>query len=267
MFKNIIIGQYIPGTSMIHGMDPRAKLIVVFVFIINLFIANQFVSFSLLTLYVLGAFFLSKVPIRFFLKGLRLIAIIIVVTFLLHLFMTREGEPLFSVGFLTVYEGGVKQGAMISLRLFLLVVMTSMLTLTTTPIALTDGLESLFNPLKKFGVPVYEFALMMSISLRFIPTLLMETEKIMKAQMARGANFLHGSLVKRVKAFVPVLVPLFIQAFKRADELATAMESRGYQGGAERTRFRQQNWRGLDTFVLLTVVALMFIVLALRWLS
>ncbi|RNA66199.1 energy-coupling factor transporter transmembrane component T family protein [Alteribacter keqinensis] len=264
MFDNIIIGQYVPRESVIHRMDPRAKLICLFVFMIVLFVGNRITALVPGIFFVMAAFLLAQIPLRFFAKGLRIIAIIIFITFILHLFMTREGDVLFQGGWITLHEGALTQASLIALRLLLLVILASMLTLTTTPIDLTDGLEKLFGPLKKIGVPAHELALTMSIALRFIPTLLGETEKIVKAQMARGASFSEGSLVKRAKALVPLLVPLLIQSFKRAEDLATAMEARGYDGSANRTKYRQLHWKRSDTLMLVITVLTGVVIFLLR---
>ncbi|WP_026688594.1 energy-coupling factor transporter transmembrane component T family protein [Alteribacter aurantiacus] len=264
MFDNLIIGQYVPRESVIHRMDPRAKLVCLFLFMIVLFIGNRIIALLPGILFVAVAFWLAQIPLRFFAKGLRLIVIIITITFILHLFMTREGNVLVDIGWLTIYEGALTQASLIAVRLFLLVILASMLTLTTTPIDLTDGLETLFGPLKKIGVPAHELALTMSIALRFIPTLLGETEKIVKAQLARGASFSEGSLVKRAKALIPLLVPLLIQSFKRAEDLATAMEARGYDGSSERTKYRELTWKRSDTFMLMVTILTGVMILILR---
>lgn len=251
MMDKMIFGRYIPVDSLIHRMDPRAKLILVFAFVAIVFIANNVVTYSILTVYCLLMVFSSKVPLRFIIRGLQIVLWLILFTFILHLFFTKEGDILFKWGIFTIYEGGLRQGIFISLRFFLLILMTSLLTLTTTPIEITDGLEALLHPLKKIKFPVHELALMMSISLRFIPTLMEETDKIMKAQTARGVDFSSGSIKERVKSLIPLLIPLFINSFKRAEELAIAMEARGYKGGEGRTKYRQLNWSGLDTGILL----------------
>jgi energy-coupling factor transport system permease protein len=196
---------------------------------------------------------LSKISIRFIMSGLKPVLWLVVFTLLLHLFLTKEGNLLFQWGWIEVYEEGIKQGLFISLRFFLLILMTSLLTLTTTPIEITDGLEELLGPLKKVKFPVHELALMMSISLRFIPTLMQETDKIMKAQSARGVDFTGGPVKDRVKAIIPLLIPLFISSFKRAEELAIAMEARGYRGGEGRTKYRQLSWGARDTSMLLAL--------------
>ncbi|WP_280772158.1 energy-coupling factor transporter transmembrane component T family protein [Salipaludibacillus daqingensis] len=262
MFDNVIIGQYVPRNSLVHKIDPRAKLLAILLFIIFLFISRHPVVLSLAIVITGTTFILAKIPFRYYIKGMRFIAILIFFTFLLHLFMTREGTVIVDWPWLTVYSGGVVEGSLIALRLFLLVLMASLLTLTTTPIDLTDGMERLMKPLKRIRVPTHELALMMSIALRFIPTLLGETSKIVKAQMARGANFSEGSLWKRLKSLIPILIPLFVQSFKRAEDLAIAMEARGYGGGEGRTKFRQLRWKRNDSiaigvfvmFALLTIV-------------
>lgn len=262
MFDNVIIGQYVPRESMIHRMDPRAKILAIFIFIVFLFISRHPIVLTLAVALTGVTFLLANIPFRYYIKGMRFIAIIIFITFLLHLFMTNEGTILLDLSWITVYSGGVIEGSLIALRLFLLVLMASLLTLSTTPVDLTDGLECLLKPLEAIRVPTHELALMMSIALRFIPTLLEETSKIVKAQMARGANFSKGSLWARLKALVPILVPLFVQSFNRAEDLATAMEARGYNGGKGRTKFRQLRWKRVDTvtmgvflsFALITVL-------------
>ncbi|MCM3654955.1 energy-coupling factor transporter transmembrane component T family protein [Metabacillus litoralis] len=264
MMDSMIIGKYVPGHSLIHRMDSRAKLVMIFAFVFIVFLANNLLTYLVLGLFTLLIVLLTKLPVRFLLKGLRPILWIILFTFILHLIVTKEGDILFDLGFFRIYEEGLKQGIYISLRFLYLILMTTILTLTTTPIEITDGMESLLSPFKKLGLPVHELALMMSISLRFIPTLMEETDKIAKAQMARGADFTSGPIKDRLKAVVPLLVPLFISAFKRAEELATAMEARGYQGGEGRTKLRQLKWKMLDTSVLTLLVALGLVLLYLR---
>jgi len=257
---NIIIGQYVPVQSVIHRMDPRSKLIAVFAFVIIVFIANNWISYAVLVAITCVAILLSKVPLRFIYKGLRPILFIIVLTFLLNAFFTRSGHELFGYGWFQLTTGGLRQAALISIRLLMIVISTTLLTLTSTPIDITDGLEMLLGPLKKIRFPVHEFALMMSISLRFIPTLMEETEKIMKAQTARGVEFSSGPLVQRVKAILPLLIPLFISAFRRAEDLAMAMEARGYRGDEGRTKLRVFHW-GLSDSSLLVIIFLLIPVL------
>ncbi|MEA3319874.1 MAG: energy-coupling factor transporter transmembrane protein EcfT [Bacillota bacterium] len=264
MMNNLIIGRYVPGTSLIHRIDPRAKLLLVFIFVMVVFLANNVWGYAMLAAFTLTIVLLTRIPVPFILKGLKPILWIIIFTMLFHVFLTKEGNLLFEVGFIEVYEEGIIQAIFISLRFLFLITITTILTLTTTPIEVTDGMETLFGPFKKVGVPVHELALMMSISLRFIPTLMQETDKIMKAQSARGADFTVGPLKERVKALVPLLVPLFISAFKRAEELATAMEARGYRGGEGRTKFRLLEWQWKDTLLLVTLAILTFILVLIR---
>ena len=256
MMEKMIFGRYIPGDSFVHKLDPRAKLVFVFAFIIVVFLANNIVTYSLLLAFTLFVILMSRIRLYFLINGLKPVIILMVFTFLLHVLFTREGDLLLDWGFLKVYEEGLKQGIFISVRFLVLVFITSILTLTTSPISITDGIETLLNPLKKIKLPVHELALMMSISLRFIPTLMDETDKIMKAQMARGSDLSAGPIKDRLKAVVPLLVPLFVSAFKRAEDLATAMEVRGYRGGEGRTRYRQLKWSFRDTFSLLVLAAM-----------
>lgn len=262
MLSQISIGQYVPGQSIIHRLDPRTKFIIIFAFVIIIFLANNIASYSIATAFVFSAIILSKVSVRFIWRGLKPILIILLITFIFHIWLTKGGEVLFQWGILRIYEEGLYQGAAITLRIFLLVLSTSLLTLTTKPLVLTDGLEKLMNPLKKVKFPAHELALMISISLRFIPTLLQETDKIMKAQKARGANFTSGSIVKRAQHLVPILIPLFLSAFQRAEDLAMAMEARAYQGGAGRTQLRQLIFEKID-YSALTVATLFFLILVL----
>ncbi|WP_246945643.1 energy-coupling factor transporter transmembrane component T family protein [Bacillus pinisoli] len=264
MMDSIIIGRYVPTNSIVHRMDPRAKLLLVFIFVFVIFFANNASSYGLLVAYTILIIQLTKVPTTYVLKGLKPVMWIVLFTFALHIFMTQEGELLFEWGWIHIYEEGLRQGIFISIRFFLLVAMTSLLTLTTTPLEVTDGMEKLLHPFKRFKVPVHELALMMSISLRFIPTLMQETDKIMKAQAARGVEFSSGPLKDRVKAIIPLLVPLFINSFRRADELAIAMEARGYRGGEGRTKLRELKWKRSDTLLLSSTLLLTIILLFLR---
>ncbi|MDQ0233529.1 energy-coupling factor transporter transmembrane component T family protein [Metabacillus malikii] len=264
MFDSIIIGKYVPSDSLIHRMDARAKLLLVFLFIFIVFFANNFFTYLCLGIFTFAIVMLTKLPLYFLLKGLKPVLWIILFTFFLHIIVTKEGQILVDLGIIKLYEEGLKQGIYISLRFLFLIVMTTILTLTTTPIEITDGMESLLSPLKKLKFPVHELALMMSISLRFIPTLMEETDKILKAQMARGVDFTNGPLKDRLKSVVPLLVPLFISAFKRAEELATAMEARGYKGGEGRTKLRQLKWGLFDSIMMLALILLGAILYYLR---
>jgi energy-coupling factor transport system permease protein len=264
MVDSIIIGKYVPTNSIIHRMDPRSKLLLIFIFVLVIFLANNAESYALLIVYTIIINQLTKIPIAFVLKGLKPVIWIILFTFALHIFMTKEGALLFEWGWISIYEEGLRQGIFISIRFFLLIVMTSLLTLTTTPIEVTDGMESLLHPFKRFKLPIHELALMMSISLRFIPTLMQETEKIMKAQAARGVDFSSGPIKDRIKAIIPLLVPLFINSFRRAEELANAMEARGYRGGEGRTKLRELKWKVSDILLLSSVFLITICLLLIR---
>ncbi|WP_163528037.1 energy-coupling factor transporter transmembrane component T family protein [Halobacillus ihumii] len=249
MSSSMIIGQYIPGNSVVHRLDPRSKIAIIFFFVVIVFFANSVLSYGLLTLFAIGSAVATRIPIRYIVKGLKPVWFLIAFTFLLHLIVTKEGEVLTTILGWDLYKGALIQGAAISLRFFLLIMVTSLLTLTTTPIEITDAIEQLLGPLKKVRFPVHELALMMSISLRFIPTLMQETEKISKAQASRGVDFRTGSFKDRIKAVVPLLVPLFVSAFKRAEELAMAMEARGYKGGEGRTKLRELQIGRTDYYI------------------
>ena len=238
MFKNLTIGQHYPVDSPIHNLDARLKIIMTFIFIISLFLIESFTGFLFVVAFLTVTITISKVPVKFVIKGLRPILFIILITFIINLLMT-PGRVIFTLGFIKITEEGLRQAGFMAIRLTLLIMGTSLLTLTTSPIILTDGIESLLKPFKRFGLPAHELAMMMTIALRFIPTLMEETEKIMKAQKSRGADFESGNIISRAKNLVPLLVPLFISAFRRADELAMAMEARCYRGGENRTRMRQ----------------------------
>lgn len=249
MFKDITIGQYIEGKSFIHRMDARVKILLAFVYIILLFVASSpsaYIAFGIFTVFTV---ILSEVPIKFFLRGLKPMLFILIFTALINLFMTRTGDVLWTCPFVSgikITEDGVKTAVLMILRLLFLVIGTSVLTLTTSPIMLTDGIEKILTPLKIIKVPAHEIAMMMTIAIRFIPTLSEETEKIMKAQTARGADFESGNIIKRTKAMIPLLVPLFISAFRRADDLAVAMDSRCYNGGENRTRMKEMKMSARD---------------------
>lgn len=248
MISDITLGQFFPGFSVIHKLDPRTKIILSLVFIVSVFVANNVVAFMLLTLAVAITVLLSRISFKVIMKGIKPIIVILIFTAILNLFLTGgEGEPLVSFWIFKIYESGIVRAFFMSYRVVLLIVGTSvLLTYTTSPIALTDGLESLLSPLKKIKVPVHLFAMMMSIALRFIPTLVEETEKIMNAQKSRGADFSSGGLTKRAKALIPILIPLFVSSFKRADELATAMECRCYRGDKNRTKLVKLSYKGRD---------------------
>ena len=254
-FKNITIGQYVPGNSIIHRLDPRIKLAISLVLIIGLFFINTFWGYLFVALFIFSIFAVAKIKISYVIRGIRPLMFILILTFLLHVFMDA-GEVLFKLGPLTATLEGTLAGLKMVIRLVLLVISTSCLTLTTSPMELTDGIESILRPLQKIGVPAHEFAMMMTIALRFIPTLIEETDKIMKAQMARGADFESGNILRRAKSMIPILVPLFVSAFRRADELATAMEVRCYRGGKGRTRMKQLRFQITDLYAFLASVAI-----------
>ena len=239
MLKDITLGQYFPGTSVIHRMDPRAKLLILVGYIVALFLAVSWVSYGVLAAFLVLCIKISAIPPKSIVKGMKPLVFILVFTGVLNIFFTAgEGEPLVDFWVITIYAEGLLRAFFMVIRILMLISGTFLLTYTTSPIALTDALESLLAPLKKIGVPVHELSMMMCIALRFIPTLIEETDKIMCAQKARGADFENGSLMERAKALIPILVPLFISAFRRADELATAMECRCYQGGEGRTKMK-----------------------------
>lgn len=246
MLKDITLGQYFPGQSVIHRLDPRTKLTMLVVYIVALFLAEGWVSYGLVFVFLAVVIRLSTIPLKSILRGMKPLVMILIFTGVLNLFFTQDGEVLVKFWVLTVTSGGLSRALMMMARILMLISGTFLLTYTTSPIALTDGLEALMNPLKKVGVPVHELSMMMCIALRFIPTLIEETDKIMSAQKARGADFESGSLTDRAKALVPILVPLFISAFRRADELATAMECRCYQGGEGRTKMKQLHYHRED---------------------
>lgn len=256
MIKDITIGQYIPGDSVLHRADPRTKILLTFAFMIVIFMIRSYFSFAAMTFFVILVVLISSVPLKYTLRGLKPILLIIIFTTVINIF-TTGGTPVFNYGFLRyiTYEG-LKTAFLLALRLALLIIGASLLTFTTTPILLTDGIEKLLKPFKRLGMPAHELAMMMTIALRFIPTLLEETDKIMKAQTARGADFDSGNLIQRAKSFIPVLVPLFVSAFRRADELAIAMESRCYRGSQGRTRMRQLAFTRIDIW--LTMVFALF---------
>ncbi len=257
--RDITLGQYFPGDTPVHRLDPRTKLLFTVLYIVALFMAKGVLTYGILLAVLLGSIAVSKIKLKVMLKGLKPIIFIAVVTGLLNLFYTpgTEGEtPLLSFWIFTVYPAGLRAAAFMVLRIVMLVLCTFLLTYTTSPILITDGLEMLLGPLKKLHLPIHELAMMMSIALRFIPTLIEETDKIMSAQRARGADFENGSLIQRAKALLPLLVPLFISAFRRADELATAMECRCYHGGEGRTRLRQLKYKLADYVTLLLFLAI-----------
>lgn len=255
--KNISLGQYYPANSYLHKADPRIKLIMTMIFIVASFLCKNIFGFIGLLVYTFLMMMVSRIPIKMILRSVRPILIIMAFTMIINVFWTSGEKLLFSWHFISIYEEGLYNAFFMIVRIIALVIGASVLvTYTTTPIALTDAIESLLAPLKKIKVPVHDFAMMMTIALRFIPTLIDETEKIMSAQKARGADFTNGSLVKRAKALIPILIPLFVSAFRRADELATAMECRCYRGGEGRTKLRALKCRASDIIGLIIVIIL-----------
>lgn len=256
MLKDITIGQYIPGDTFVHKLDPRTKIILTMLYITSLFIINKFVGYILIVFFLGAAIINSKVPIRFILKGLKPIFILIIVNGILNLFMIKGSEEtlVFHFKFIDIYIEGIRSALFMSLRLIFLIVGTSLLTLTTSPMELTDSIEKLLRPIGKERA--HELAMMMTIALRFIPTLTEELDKIMKAQKARGANFETGNIIQRAKSLIPLLVPLFISSFRRADELSMAMESRCYRGGTGRTRMKELKYTKNDViaFSIFTII-------------
>lgn len=252
MLKDITLGQYFPGTTFVHRLDPRTKLILTVVYIAALFVAKWYFSYAVVLAFLLTAAWVSRIRLATMLKGVKPLLIIIILTGLLNVFYTKgEGEPLVDWWIFHIYPEGIRTAFFMILRIVMLIAGTFLLTYTTSPIALTDGLERLLSPLKKIKVPVHELSMMMCIALRFIPTLIEETDKIISAQKARGADFESGNILRRAKALIPILVPLFISAFRRADELATAMESRCYHGGEGRTRLHELKYSRNDVVAFL----------------
>ena len=247
MLKDITLGQYFPGNSPIHRMDPRTKLLALILYIVTIFIADGLIPYVICAAGLVAVIRISRIPLKLIMKSLKPIVIIIIFTGALNILYT-PGTELFRLWIFRVTVEGIRTAITMIVRILLLVASTSLLTYTTSPMALTDGLESLLGPLKKLHVPVHEFSMMMSIALRFIPTLIEETDKIMSAQKARGADFESGNIFQRAKALVPVLVPLFISAFRRADELACAMECRLYHGGEHRTRLHSLRYGKVDAW-------------------
>ena len=264
MLKDITLGQYFPGNSPIHRLDPRTKLILLVVYIVALFLAQSWISYAVMLTFLLYTIKISTIPPKSIIRGMKPIVMILVFTGVLNLFFTREGRNLVNIAdTIIITSGGLTRAVFMMARILMLITGTFLLTYTTSPISLTDGLEALLNPLKKVHVPVHELSMMMCIALRFIPTLIEETDKIMSAQKARGADFENGTLMERARALIPILVPLFIGAFRRADELATAMECRCYQGGEGRSKMKILRYHlndmkafGLGAAILILVGAL-----------
>ena len=263
MLRDITIGQYYPTGSVIHRMDPRVKLFGTLVFLISVFAYKRIIGFAIVTLFLAAVIGISKVPFRYMIKGLKAIMILMLITALFNLFLT-PGEVLVQIWKLKITKEGVMSAIRMAIRLTYLILGTSLMTLTTTPNQLTDGLEKALRPLAKIHVPVHEIAMMMSIALRFIPILIEETDKIMKAQMARGASFDEGNIIKKAKSLIPLLVPLFVSAFRRANDLAMAMEARCYCGGDGRTKMKPLRYQSLDYMAYMILILYLALLLVLR---
>ncbi len=263
MLKDITLGQYFPGVSVVHRLDPRTKLIILIGYIVALFSAESWLSYGAVFAFLATAVAISKIPVKAIVRGMKPLVMVLIFTGVLNLFFTAGETVLVSFWKITITLEGLRRAIFMVIRILMLISGTFLLTYTTSPISLTDGLESLLSPLKRIHLPVHELAMMMCIALRFIPTLIEETDKIMSAQKARGADFETGKLLDRVKALVPILVPLFISAFRRADELATAMECRCYQGGDGRTKMKLLRFKRFDYSALLIMAALIVAVIVL----
>ena len=263
MLRDITLGQYYPADSVIHKLDPRTKLFATLLFIISVFSFDGIVGFIFMTAFLFGVIALSKVPLAFMLRGLKAIMILLVIAGLFNLFLT-PGQVLWSIWKIHITREGLRNAVLMTIRMVYLIMGSSVMTLTTTPNQLTDGLEKALKPLQKINVPVHEIAMMMSIALRFIPILIEETDKIMKAQMARGADFETGGLVKKAKNMVPLLVPLFVSAFRRANDLAVAMEARCYVGGEGRTKMIPLVYHKVDRLAYVVVIAYFVLLMVIK---
>jgi len=261
--SSVTIGQYFPGNSYLHRLDPRTKILAVIFLSVAIFLPQTWAGHALTVAFSLVAVALAQVPLKFIIRGLRPILIFMLFAMIFNAFLT-PGEKLFAIGTLTVTREGLILSGVAAIRLVMVVIVASLLTLTTSPILLTDGIERLLRPLSPIGVPAHELALMMTIALRFIPTLMEEADRIMRAQTARGADFQTGNIVNRVKGLIPVMVPLFVAAFRRADELATAMEARGYRGGKGRTKMKELALGGHDLVAAVVVVLFTGVVVFMR---
>ncbi|MBP2645199.1 MAG: transporter transrane protein EcfT [Firmicutes bacterium] len=266
MLTDITLGQYFPGNSIIHRLDPRIKIFITLLFFGGIFLAGNYSSYGLLILF--SGFIISKagVPIKHIARSIKPLWLLILLTVSVHIFST-PGTVILNIGPLTATMEGLQQALFMTVRLVLLIIIASILTLTTSPLVLTDGVEHLLSPFRRIGLPAHEIAMMMTIALRFIPTLLEETDRIMKAQTARGADFIHGNILQRVKNMVPLLVPLFISAFRRADELAVAMEARCYRGGENRTRMKELKYHMRDWLAFVVALIVIACVGGLRWVA
>ena len=263
MIRDISIGQYYPAKSAVHRLDPRVKLICTLLYLISLFLFSSIPGYLVATVFLVCVIHISKVPFSYIVKGLKPVIMLLMITVLFNLFLTRQGDVLFHAWIFTITEGGLRTAVYMAIRLVYLIIGSSLMTFTTTPNELTDGIEAVLHPLNKIHVPVHEIAMMMSIALRFIPILLEETDKIMKAQLARGADFESGNILQRAKSMVPILVPLFVSAFRRANDLAMAMEARCYRGGDGRTKMKPLRYKSRDYAAYIIVIAYVVAVVAI----
>ena len=264
MIRDITIGQYYPAQSPVHRLDPRVKIICTLIFLVSLFAQNSLLGYAVATIFLMIVIKASQVPLKFMLKGLKAIVILLLFTVVMNLFLTKGGETLVHFWIFTITEQGLRVSVFMAIRLIYLIVGSSLMTLTTTPNSLTDGIESVLKPLNKINVPVHEIAMMMSIALRFIPILLEETDKIMKAQIARGADLESGNIIQKTKAMVPILVPLFVSAFRRANDLALAMEARCYVGGDGRTKMMPLVYEKADRVAYVIVIAYFVLLMIIK---
>lgn len=260
----MILGRYLPGNSLLHRLDPRSKLLSLFLFIVIIFWANNPLTNLILFLFTFALIRLSRIPLTFFISGLRAMLVLIAFTTLFQLFFTGKGMILFQWGIFRITDDGIAQAGIIFCRFVLIIFFSTLLTLTTMPLSLADAVESLLSPLKIVHLPVHEIGLMLSMSLRFVPTLMDDTIRIMNAQRARGVEFNEGNILQKVRAIIPILIPLFASSFKRAEHLATAMEARGYQGGVDRTRYRQLQWQLKDWMAMITLLLLALVLYFLK---
>ncbi len=263
MIRDVTFGQFFPGKSLLHKLDARVKILLVATFIVIIFIASNYISLAITLFSIFFAMILSKIPIKTYLKSIKMITILVLATSLLNIFY-GEGTPLFNIGFITITKEGINNSIFVAARLIMLVIVSSLLTLTTLPTDLTDAIERIISPLKLFKVKTHEISMMMTIALRFIPTLIEETDKIMNAQKARGADIESGNLIQRIRALVPILIPLFVSAFKRAYDLAIAMECRCYNGGDGRSRMKILKVGTIDYFAIIFVLIILILVLLLN---
>lgn len=263
MLTDIKIGQFFPANSLLHKLDARLKIVSLFILIVGIFVFDSQLDYIIWCMLIGSLMYMSKIPLKMFFISIKPIIWIILFTFILHLF-TTQGKVIFEVWKLSITWEGLANGSFVCLRLLLLMFGASLLTFTTPPLVLSDALEDLMKPLKRFGVPAHELAMMMTIALRFIPTLLEETDKIIKAQKSRGADFMTGNILKRVKAFMPILIPLFISAFRRADDLAMAMEARCYHGGVGRTRLKQLSFVSRDYIAMTAFIGILLILTVIK---